>query len=100
VEGIVETAYYLIIERDVGGRRLRLLDDYATADRLIGDAADYEAGEFSGDWVGGLQLVFDASGRLAAASKIEDLGSLVRTELTARTDWKRSQARRERLAAS
>lgn len=96
----METAYYLIVERKVDGRRLRLLDDYTTADRLVGDAADYEAGEFSGDWVGGLQLVFDASGRLAAASRIEDLGSRVRAELAARTDWKRSQARRERWATS
>jgi len=96
----MERAYYLIVERDVGGRRLRILDDYTTAERLVGDAADYEAGEFAGDWMGGLELVFDASGHLAAASKIEDLGSLVRTELAVRTDWKRLRARSERWAAS
>jgi hypothetical protein len=95
----METAYYLIVEREVGGRRLRILDDYATADRLIGDAADYEAGEFAGDWVGGLQLIFEASGRLAAASRIEDLPSMVRAELATRPGWKRAQSRRERWAA-
>lgn len=95
----MEKAYYLIVERDAGGRRLRILDDYATTERLVGDAADYEAGEFAGDWVGGLQLVFDASGRLTAASRIEDLGSMVRAELATRAGWKRAQSSRERWAA-
>jgi hypothetical protein len=95
----METAYYLIVERKIGGRRLRVLDDYAAADRLIRDAADYEAGEFAGDWVGGLQLTFDTSGHLEAASKIEDLASMVRAELATRPGWKRAQSSRTRWAA-
>jgi hypothetical protein len=95
----MERAYYLIVERNVNGRRLRVLDDYATPEGLVGDAADYEAGEFDGEWVGGLKLDFDASGRLVAASKIEDLGRMVRAELAVRADWRRSQADRERWAA-
>lgn len=95
----MEKAYYLIVERNVGGRRLRILDDYTTPEQLVGDAADYETGEFDGAWVGGIQLVFDTSGRLAAASKMEDLSSIVRAELAARSDWKRAQANQERWAA-
>lgn len=94
----MEKAYYLIVERDIGGRRLRVLDDYTTIEPLVCDAADYEAGEFDGDWVGGLQLVFDASGHLAAASSIDDLESQVRAELATRAGWKRAQSSRARWA--
>ena len=63
----METAYYLIVEQHAGDRRLRTLDDYSGTDRLASDAADDEAGEFPGRWVGALELSFDRSGRLTEA---------------------------------
>ena len=95
----METTYYLIVEQEAGGRRLRTLDDYATADRLICDAADYEAGEYPGRWVGGLELQFDDSGRLRKAKALDDLGHLVQVELAARKDWRRTQSALERWAS-
>lgn len=95
----METAYYLIVEQEAGGRRLRTLDDHAAVDRLIRDAAEYEAGEYPGRWVGGLELQFDGSGRLRGAKALDDLGHLVQAELTARKDWRRSQSALERWAS-
>lgn len=95
----MESAYYLIVERRAGGQCLRTLDDYASTDRLVSDAADYEAGEFPGRWVGALQLEFDASGRLAAAHALDDVGAKVRAELASRDGWRRSQAALDRWAA-
>ena len=44
----MENTYYLIVEQQAAGRCLRTIDEYASADRLVADAADYEAGEFPG----------------------------------------------------
>jgi len=95
----MEAAYYLIVEQPVGSRRLRTLDDYVSAAKMVSDAADYEAGEFAGRWVGALELQFDSTGRLTKASLVEDLGGQVRAELSTRSAWRRAQASRERWAS-
>lgn len=95
----MEKAYYLIVERDAGRHCLRIIDDYASPDRLVSDAADYEGGEYPGRWVGGLEVEFDGSGRLIGARPLEGLGSLVRTELASRANWHRSQVALERWAS-
>lgn len=95
----METAYYLVVEQQVGGHRLRTLDDYVSADRLVSDAADYEAGEFTGRWVGAVELHFDESGRLKEARPVDDLGRLVQAELSSRSAWRRTQADLERWAS-
>lgn len=95
----MERAYYLIVEQDAGGRRLRTIDDYSSPDRLVSDAADYEGGEYPGRWVGGLRVEFDVSGRLVSAQALEGLGRLVSAELASRTGWRRSQAALERWAS-
>lgn len=95
----MEKAYYLIVERDAGGHCLRTIDDYSSQDRLVSDAADYEDGEYPGRWVGGLQVEFDASGRLVSAQALQGLGRLVHAELASRAGWHRSQATLERWAS-
>jgi|GEM_PF-1790213 len=95
----MERTYYLIVEQHAGGRCLRTIDDYSSADRLVCDAADYEGGEYPGRWLGGLQVEFDASGRLVSAEAIEGLGRLVQAELASRAGWQRSQAALERWAS-
>ena len=87
----MENTYYLIVEQHVGDRRLRTLDEYASTDRLIADAADYEAGEFPGRWVGALELSFDGSGRLIAAFPLTDVAAGVHAELASRSEWRRHQ---------
>lgn len=88
----MEKAYYLIVERQAGTTSLRSLDDYPRAELLINDAADYEAGEFPGRWVGALELQFDQSGRLQEVRSVDDLGNRVQTELASRADWRRRQS--------
>jgi hypothetical protein len=92
----MENTYYLIVEQRAGGRHLRTLDEYASAARLIADAADYEAGEFRGRWVGALELSFDDSGRLIAALPLADIAADVHAELAARPEWCRRQAALDR----
>jgi hypothetical protein len=92
----MENTYYLIVERQADGRRLRTLDEYASADRLIADAADYEAGEFPGRWVGAIALSFDASGALIAALPLADVAASVHAELASRSDWCQRQAALDR----
>ncbi|HYC63998.1 MAG TPA: hypothetical protein VEC14_04635 [Reyranellaceae bacterium] len=97
----METAYYLIVEQKLStGRTLRTLDDYLAPDRLIADAADYEAGEFPGRWVGALELTFDRTGLLVDARRVEDLAGKVHAELAGRPSWRRRQAVAERWEAS
>lgn len=95
----MESTYCLIVEREAGGHRLRTLDEYTSVDRLVTDAADYEAGEFPGRWVGALQLSFDKSGRLIAAFPLSDVSAGVHAELAARSSWCRNQAALSRAAA-
>jgi hypothetical protein len=95
----MENTYYLIVEQQAGGRRLRTIDEYASADRLVADAADYEAGEFPGRWVGALKLSFDASGRLIAALPLADVAAGVHAELASRSEWRRQQTALERWPA-
>jgi hypothetical protein len=95
----MENTYYLIVERQAGDQRLRTLDEYGSTDRLIADAADYEAGEFPGRWVGALELSFDGSGRLIAALPLSGVAAGVHTELASRSEWRRHQATLERAAA-
>lgn len=85
-------SYCLIVERRAGDQCLRTLDEYASVDRLVADAADYEAGEFPGCWVGALELSFDDSGRLTAARPLADVAAGVHAELAARSEWSRRQA--------
>lgn len=92
----MENTYYLIVEQRAGGRRLRTLDEYASADRLVADAADYEAGEFPGRWVGALELSFDDSGRLIAALALGDIAADVHAELASRSEWRQRQAALDR----
>ncbi|OFW97597.1 MAG: hypothetical protein A3D94_03445 [Alphaproteobacteria bacterium RIFCSPHIGHO2_12_FULL_66_14] len=92
----MENTYYLIVEQRAGGRRLRTLDEYASADRLIADAADYEAGEFPGRWVGALELSFDDSGRLIAALPLVDIAADVHAELASRLEWCQRQTALDR----
>ena len=95
----MENTYYLIVEQQAGGRRLRTIDEYASTDRLVADAADYEAGEFPGRWVGALKLSFDASGRLIAAFPLADVAVGVHAELASRSEWRRQQTALERWPA-
>ncbi|MBI3197357.1 MAG: hypothetical protein HYZ40_07585 [Rhodospirillales bacterium] len=95
----MENTYYLIVEQQAGDRCLRTLDEYASADRLIADAADYEAGEFPGRWVGALKLSFDGSGRLVAALPLVDVAAAVHAELASRPEWRRRQAALDRWSA-
>ena len=95
----MENTYYLIVEQQAAGRRLRTIDEYASADRLVADAADYEAGEFPGRWVGALKLSFDVSGRLIAAHPLADVAAGVHTELASRSEWRRRQTAIERWPA-
>jgi hypothetical protein len=95
----MENTYYLIVERQAGGQRLRTLDEYGSTDRLIADAADYEAGEFPGRWVGALELSFDGSGRLVAALPLADVAAGVHAELASRSEWRRHQTALERASA-
>lgn len=95
----MDSAYYLIVERHVDGQRLRTLDECGGPDELVRDAADYEAGEYPGRWVGALELSFDASGRLTAASPVDDIAAGVHAELRDRTDWRRRQTALDRWAA-
>jgi hypothetical protein len=95
----MENTYYLIVEQHVGDRLLRTLDEYASTDRLIADAADYESGEFPGRWVGALELSFDASGRLTAAFPLTDVAASVHAELASRSEWSRRQAAFDRAPA-
>jgi hypothetical protein len=95
----MENTYYLIVEQQAAGRCLRTIDEYASADRLVADAADYEAGEFPGRWVGALKLSFDSSGRLIAAHPLADVAADVHTELASRSEWHRRQAALERWPA-
>lgn len=95
----MESTYYLIVERRVGDQRLRTLDEYASTDRLVADAADYEAGEFPGRWVGALELSFDDSGRLISALPLVDVAADVHAELTSRSQWLRHQAALDRGSA-
>ncbi len=88
----MESTYYLIVEQRIGGRRLRTLDEYASADRLVADAADYEAGEFPGRWVGALELSFDDSGCLISALPLADVAAGVHAELAARSQGRRHPA--------
>ena len=87
----MENTYFLIVEQHAGDRRLRTLDEYASAGRLIADAADYEAGEFPGRWVGALELSFDSSGRLISALPLADVAAGVHAELASRSEWRRHQ---------
>ena len=95
----MESTYYLIVERRVGDQRLRTLDEYASADRLVADAADYEAGEFPGRWVGALELSFDDSGRLISALPLANVAAGVHAELAVRSQWRRHQAAFDRGSA-
>ena len=95
----MENTYYLIVERQAGDQRLRTLDEYSSADRLIADAADYEAGEFPGRWVGALELSFDGSGRLLSALPLTDVAAGVHVELASRSEWRRRQAALDRASA-
>lgn len=95
----MENTYYLIVERQTGGQPLRTLDEYSSVDRLIADAADYEAGEFPGRWVGALELSFDGSGRLIAALPLADVAACVHGELASRSEWRGRQAAFDRAAA-
>jgi hypothetical protein len=95
----MENTYYLIVEQQADGRRLRTIDEYASADRLVADAADYEAGEFPGRWVGALTLSFDSSGRLKAALLLADVAANVHAELVSRSEWRRRQAALDRWPA-
>ena len=96
----MENTYYLIVEQRAGSRRLRTLDEYADAGRLVADAADYEAGEFPGRWVGALELSFDVSGALIAALPLADVAAGVHSELKWRSEWRQRQAALERWTAS
>jgi hypothetical protein len=97
----METAYYLIVEQPLSeGRTLRTLDDYAAPDRLIADAADYEAGEMRGRWVGAIELSFDRSGLLVNVRPLVDLAGKVHAELAGRHSWRRRQASLQRWEAS
>jgi hypothetical protein len=88
----METAYYLIVEHPLAeGRTLRTLDDYAAADGLVSDAADYEAGEFAGRWLGAIELSFDRTGLLIEARAMNDLAARVHVELNRRPAWRRRQ---------
>jgi len=95
----MENTYYLIVEQQADGRCLRTLDEYASADRLVADAADYEAGEFPGRWVGALKLSFDGSGRLIAALPLTDVAAAVHAELASRSEWCRRQAALDRWSS-
>lgn len=95
----METTYYPVVEQTVDGKPLRTLDEYATTRRLVGDAADYEAGDFPGRWVGAFELSFDASGRVVAAHPLPDIAADVHTELLARSEWRHHQAALERWQA-
>lgn len=95
----MENTYYLVVEQQADGRRLRTLDEYASTDLLVADAADYEAGEFPGRWVGALRLSFDRSGRLVAAHPLADIAADVHAELTSRAEWGRRQAALDRWSA-
>jgi len=97
----METAYYLIIEQKLPeGRTMRTLDDYTVPDHLVTDAADYEAGEFPGRWIGALELSFDRTGLLVGARPVEDLADKVHAELAARPSWRRRQASLQRWEVS
>ena len=95
----MENTYYLIVEQRAGSRRLRTLDEYADAGRLVADAADYEAGEFPGRWVGALELSFDDSGALIAALPLADIAAGVHEELKSRSEWRQRQAALDRWTA-
>lgn len=95
----MENTYYLIVERHAGDQILRTLDEYSSVDRLIADAADYEAGEFPGRWVGALELSFDGSGRLMSALPLTDIAASVHGELASRSEWRERQAAFDRAAA-
>jgi hypothetical protein len=95
----MENTYYLIVEQRAGDRRLRTLDEYADASRLVADAADYEAGEFPGRWVGALELSFDASGALVAALPLTDVAAGVQAELKSRSEWRQRQVALDRWTA-
>ncbi len=95
----MENTYYLIVEQRAGGRCLRTLDEYASADRLIADAADYDAGEFPGRWIGALKLSFDDSGTLIAAGPLADVAANVHAELMSRSEWRQRQAALDRWSA-
>ena len=88
----METAYYLIVEHPLSdGRTLRTLDDHASAEGAVRDAADYEAGEFAGRWLGAVELSFDRSGLLIGARAMNDLSTRVHEELSRRPAWRRWQ---------
>ena len=95
----MENTYYLIVEQLAGGWRVRTIDEYASADRLVSDAADYEAGDFPGRWPGALALTFDSSGRLIAALPLADVAADVHAELAARSEWRQRQAAFDRWPA-
>jgi len=95
----MENTYYLIVEQRTGGRCLRTLDEYADASRLVADAADYEAGEFPGRWVGALELSFDDSGALVAALPLTDVAAGVQAELKSRSEWRQRQVALDRWTA-
>ena len=95
----MDSTYYLIVEQQAGGQCLRTIDEYASADRLVADAADYEAGEFSGRWVGALKLLFDGSGRLVSAHPLADVAADVHAELASRAEWRQRQGALDRWPA-
>ena len=95
----MENTYYLIVDQRTAGRCLRTLDEYADTGRLVADAADYEAGEFPGRWVGALELSFDDSGALIAALPLADLAAGVQAELKSRSEWRHRQVALDRWTA-
>lgn len=95
----MESTYYLIVEQQAGGQCLRTIDEYSSAARLVADAADYEAGEFPGRWVGALKLSFDTSGRLISALPLTDVAAGVHAELASRSEWRQRQAALDRWPA-
>jgi len=95
----MENTYYLIVEQRAGSRRLRTLDEYTDTGRLVADAADYEAGEFPGRWVGALELSFDDSGALIAALPLAGISAGVHAELKSRLEWRQRQAALDRWTA-
>jgi hypothetical protein len=95
----MENTYYLIVEQLAGGRRLRTIDEYASADRPVADAADYEAGELPGRWLGALTLTFASSGRPIAALPLADVAADVHAELAARSEWRQRRAALDRWPA-
>lgn len=95
----MNTAYYLITEQALAnGQKLRTLEDFAALDRLVASAADYEAGEHAGAYVGAIELQFSKDGLLVASTPVADLAALVHRELMSRPEWRRRQAAAERYS--